>query len=92
MRRGWSGWRCRPLAAVASTWVLLVAELPSGRLAVDGLPLDRDERLSVTMRLLDTLRAVSHADSTETSGTLWVRYAKGAFVHGWLLGEDEPGP
>jgi hypothetical protein len=69
-------------------WVLAVAELPSGRLAVDGLPADRTERLSLVMRLLDTLAAVRHIDSTETSGQLWQQYAKGAYVHGWLLGED----
>jgi hypothetical protein len=62
------------------------------RIAVDGLPLDREERLSVVMRLCDTLGAVRHADDLERegSGVLWQRYAKGSYVHGWLLDEDEP--
>jgi hypothetical protein len=71
---------------VADTWVLLVKEMPSGRLAVDGLPEDRTERQSLTWRLLDTLRAVQHADDVqaEGDGVLWQRYAKGAYIRGWL--------
>jgi len=77
---------------VADSWVLLVAELDSGRVTVDGLPADRQERQSLTWRLLDTLRAVQHADSQGLSdGECWQKYAKGAFVKGWLNGEDGKG-
>lgn len=70
-------------------YLLLLHELDSGRIAVDGLPDDRAERISLIMRTLDTLRAVVHASETETSGQLWVRYAKASFIDGWLRdGED----
>ena len=48
---------------MAESWVLLLRELPSGRIAVDGLPADRYERMSLTYRLLDVIRAVQHADT-----------------------------
>lgn len=75
---------------MADTWVLLVRELPSGRLTVDGLPEDRAGRQSLTWRLLDVIRAVQHADDTEGhgDGLLWQQHAKAAYVHGWILGED----
>ena len=71
-------------------YLLLVRELPSGRIAIDGLPPDRAERQSLTWRLLDTLRAVAHADDLEREGggVLWQRYAKTSFVDGWLTDED----
>ena len=68
------------------TWLLYIAELPSGRLAVDGLPLDKAERMSLTYRLLDVIRAVQHADAGDdlSDGQAWQRYAKSAFVRGFL--------
>lgn len=79
---------------VADTWVLLCRELPSGRIAVDGLPSDRAERMSLTYRLLDVIRAVQHSDTHTgtgddlSDGQAWQKYAKSAYVHGFLLEED----
>jgi len=76
---------------VADSWILLLHELPSGRIAIDGLPADRHERMSLTYRLLDVIRAVQHADTGDdlSDGQAWQKYAKSAYVHGFLLGEDE---
>lgn len=67
-------------------YLLHIVEMPSGRLAIDGLPLDKAERQSLTYRLLDVIRAVQHADAGDdlSDGQAWVKYAKSAFVHGFL--------
>jgi hypothetical protein len=63
-------------------WTLHIVECTDGRLAVDGLPEDRDERLSLTVRLHELLRAISHADDIDGlgDGVLWQRYARVAFA------------
>jgi hypothetical protein len=66
-------------------WHLTVTELPSGRLAIDGLPDGRAERQSLVYRLRDTLAAVSHADALgQSDGLLWRKYASASFRAGWL--------
>ncbi len=75
---------------MAETYVLLIEEMPSGRLAVSGLPEDRAERMSLTYRLLDVIRAVQHADTGDdlSDGQAWVKYAKAGYVQGFLLNGD----
>ena len=71
-------------------YILLLHELDSGRIAIDGLPGDRTERISLIMRTLDTLRAIAVADAAPGSdGQAWVRYAKASFIDGWLADGDE---
>jgi hypothetical protein len=69
------------------TWHLTVTECSDHRLALDGLPEDRAERLSLVMRMRDLLAAVMHADDVdrEGSGILWRRYARAAWISptGW---------
>ena len=62
-------------------WRLTIGECPDLRLAVRGLPIDREERLSLVMRLKDLLDALVHADDVdhEGSGVLWQRYARVAW-------------
>ena len=60
------------------TWVLVVTECPDGSLSVNGLPDDRETRLSVTYRLRDLLAATAHTDDVHGAGdaALWTRYAR----------------
>ena len=75
-------------------YLLHIVETPGGGLAVDGLPLDRDERMSLTYRLLDVIRAVQHSDTHTgagddlSDGQAWQRYAKAAYAKAMILGED----
>ena len=58
------------------SWALEVTECADGRLAVSGLPEDRELRLSLTMRLRDILTATAHTDGQgEPDAALWRRYA-----------------
>jgi hypothetical protein len=72
--------------STVAEWNLTVREGKGGRLEIDGLPADRAERLSVVMRLLDTLAVVRTRDDirNEGAGVLWQRYAKAAYTRGWL--------
>ena len=72
------------------TWLLHIVETSSGSLAIDGLPEDKAERMSLTYRLLDVIRAVQFADTSEglSDGQAWQKYAKPAYVKAMILGED----
>src|SRR5438045_882006 len=69
-------------AATGRRWHLVVIECTDHRLALAGLPEDREERLALVTRLRDLLSAVSHADDIGGAGdaALWRRYARVAFA------------
>jgi len=75
-------------------YLLHVVETPAGGLAVDGLPADKAERMSLTYRLLDVIRAVQFSDTHTgagdglSDGQAWQRYAKAAYAKAMILGED----
>jgi hypothetical protein len=71
---------------VAAEYHLIVREGRGGRLeVVSGLPEDREDRLSVLWRLADAVAVLCHQDAHGLStGQAWQRYAKTAFVNGWL--------
>jgi hypothetical protein len=67
--------------ATGRAWYLVAIECPDGRIAVAGLPEDREARLSLAMRLRDLLAAVAHADACgQGDGELWRRYARQAYA------------
>jgi hypothetical protein len=70
------------LDATGRQWRLVVIECTDARLAITGLPEDREERLGLVTRLRDLLAAVSHADDTDRvgDGMLWRRYCREAFA------------
>jgi hypothetical protein len=74
--------RSRPDPVAARRWLLEVVETPDGVLALDGLPEDRETRLSVLYRLRDVIAAACHLDDAhgEGDGALWRRYAARQFA------------
>jgi hypothetical protein len=74
--------RSRPDPVAARRWLLEVVETPDGVLALDGLPEDRETRLSVLYRLRDVIAAACHLDDAhgEGDGALCRRYAARQFA------------
>jgi hypothetical protein len=68
--------------ATGRRWVVTIVECTDGRLALSGMPEDREERLMVVTRLRDLLAAISHADDVDRigDGLLWRRYCREAFA------------
>jgi hypothetical protein len=69
-------------SATGRRCTLTVIECTDGRLAVDGLPDDRETRLALVTRLRYLLAAVAHADDVdgEGDGRLWARHCRAAFA------------
>jgi len=69
-------------SATGRRWVITIIECEDHRLAVDGLPDDRENRLMVVTRLRDLLSAIQHADDVDRlgDGLLWRRYCRQAFA------------
>jgi len=69
-------------SATGRRWVLTIVECTDHRLALAGLPEDREERLMVVTRLRDLLVAIQHADDLDRlgDGLLWRRYCRQAFA------------
>ena len=69
-------------SATERRWTLTVIECTDHRLALAGLPEDREERLMVVTRLRDLFAAIAHADDVDRlgDGLLWRRYCRQAFA------------
>jgi hypothetical protein len=60
---------------------LEITESPDGWMSVWGLPQDRDARLSVVLRLIDSLAVIRHQDAGPGGeGQAWVEHAKHSYV------------